>query len=85
MKITKGTIIRTILVAVVIINMALQKLGYDVINVSENQIAEATEALVSVGSIIAAWWYNNSFSETAKKADAFFDMLKAEESQTEGE
>ncbi|MEL7568964.1 MAG: phage holin [Eubacteriaceae bacterium] len=76
MKITKGTIIRTIMLAIVLINYVLQRLGIDVIRISENQIADALETLISIAVIVVAWWENNSFSEKAKKADAFLKLLQ---------
>lgn len=75
-NISKGTIVRTILLIIVIINMLLQHLGYDVINLSENQILTAVEYIIEVAIIIVAWWKNNSFSEKAIKADEFLKNLK---------
>ncbi|MBR2044041.1 MAG: phage holin [Clostridia bacterium] len=75
-KITKGTIVRTIMIGIVIINMILKKFGIDVINTDESTVASVVEALIEIGSIAAAWWYNNSFSEAAKKADRFFMAVK---------
>ncbi len=75
-KISKGTIVRTIMIAIVIINMILKKLGIAVINTDENTVAQVVEMVVEVGAIVAAWWYNNSFSTAAKKADRFFQAVK---------
>lgn len=79
MKITKGTIIRTIMLAIVLMNYILQRLGIDVIRISENQITDAIETLISIAVIIVAWWENNSFSDKAKKADAFLKILQSGE------
>lgn len=76
MKITKGTIIRTVMILIVIINLILKKFGISPINVGESIVASVIEALIEIGAIAAAWWYNNSFSENAKKADKFFSSLK---------
>ena len=43
MNISKGTIIRTIMLVIVIINMILTHCGYDIINVSESEILTAVE------------------------------------------
>ena len=75
-KITKGTIVRTIMIGIVIINMILKKFGIDIINTDESTVAGLVEAAIEIGSIAAAWWYNNSFSEAAKKADRFFMAVK---------
>lgn len=75
-KISKGTVVRTVMIIIVIINMILKKFGIDIINTDENTVAEAVEMVIEVGSIICAWWYNNSFSTAAKKADRFFQAVK---------
>lgn len=76
LKITKGTVIRTVMIAIVIINMILKKLGVSVINADQSTVASIVEAVIEIGAIVAAWWYNNSFSDAAKKADSFFKALK---------
>ena len=76
MKINKWTIVRTIMTAIVALNLLLKAIGIDVINASENEVTAIVEALIEVGAIICTWWYNNSFSEEAKRADAFFKTLK---------
>lgn len=76
MKISKGTVIRTVMLFAVLINYILKMLGLNLIPTDESFITQLTEALISVGTVIASWWYNNSFSENAKKADEFFKSLK---------
>ena len=76
MKISKGTIIRTIILAIVLINLALKAFGVDLIPTDENFIASIVETGIEIGAIIVSWWYNNSFSEKAKKADEFFKQLQ---------
>lgn len=79
MKISKGTIVRTILVVLAIINIVLKQLGYDVINVSESEVLTLVETLLEVAVIVVAWWKNNSFSENAIRADEFLKTLKGGE------
>lgn len=75
-KITKGTLIRTAVLAIVIINMILKQMGLDLINVTESQIGDFIEMLISVATIIVAWWENNSVSQNAIRADMFLQQLK---------
>lgn len=79
MKISKWTIVRTIMIVLVIINMLLKVFGVNTLNISENTVLCAVETLIEIGAIASAWWYNNSFTEKAKRADAFFKQLKEEE------
>ena len=76
MKISKWTIVRTIMTALVALNLLLKAIGVEIINVDENAVVGIIEALIEVGCIICIWWYNNSFSDEAKRADAFFKTLK---------
>ena len=79
MKISKGTIIRTVLMAIVIINMILKANGIELISISESEIATVVEYVLEIAVIIANWWYNNSFTENAKKAQKFLEELKTSE------
>ncbi len=76
MKINKWTIARTLGVILVVVNIVLQRMGYDVINVSESEILALVEVLIEVAVIIVAWWKNNSFSPNAIKADEFLQTLR---------
>ena len=78
MKISKATIFRTILIFLVIINIILRKLGFDPLQIGENEIAEFLELIIEISSIMAAWWYNNSFSQNALKAQNYLQELRKE-------
>lgn len=79
MKISKGTIVRTILLIIAIINMGLQHFGYDVIKVDESSIASIVEYGIEIAIIIVGFWKNNSYTEKAKMADNFLKNLKESE------
>ena len=76
MKISKWTIVRTIMTALVVVNLILKSFGISVINIDENSVAAFVEAAVEVAAIVCSWWYNNSITEKAKRADLFFKSLK---------
>ncbi len=78
MKISKWTIVRTVMTALVVVNLVLKAIGIDVIDVGENTVAEVVEVAIEVGAIICSWWYNNSYTEKARRADEFFAQLKEE-------
>lgn len=79
MKITKGTIVRTIMLIIVIVNIILKHFGIDVINVSESEIMTLIETLLEVAIIVVGFWKNNSFTDNAIKADEFLKGLKESE------
>ena len=75
-KIKPGTVARTIILTLALINQILQSTGRSIIPVSDAQIQELVSLVFTIGSAIAAWWYNNSFTEDAIKADQYFDELR---------
>lgn len=79
MKISKGTIVRTIMLVIVIVNMILKACGKNIINIDENQILTVLEYIIEIAVIAVNWWKNNSFTENAKKADEFLKTLKESE------
>ena len=76
MKISKGTIVRTVMLIIVVLNMVLKHFGIDVINVSENEVLSVLEMLIEIATIIVTFWKNNSFTQNAIKADEFLKNLK---------
>lgn len=78
MKISKGTIIRTILIVIVLLNIILEKLGVDVIQADESEVAMLVETIIKIAVIVVGFWKNNSFSEKAIKADEFLKQLREE-------
>ena len=76
MKISKGTIVRTVMLIIVVLNMILKHFGLDVINVSESEILSVLEMLIELAVIIVTFWKNNSFTDKAIKADEFLKTLK---------
>jgi SPP1 family holin len=79
MKISKGTIVRTIALAVVLINMALKALGKPLIEYDEGTVMYWLEYIIEISVILVSFWKNNSFSPAAIKADSILKQLKAEE------
>lgn len=76
MSISKGTIVRTIMMVLVIVNIILQRLGYDIIDVDESTVLTAVELLIEIAILVVSWWKNNSFSQNAIKADEYLQKLK---------
>jgi SPP1 family holin len=79
MKITKSTIVRTILVALVIINFILERCGVDIIPADENFILMFVETIIEIAIIAVGFWKNNSYSKKAIKADEFLKELRESE------
>jgi len=72
MKVKAGTIARTIILAVALVNQVLTALGKNVIDVSDDTINTLISTIFTVGASLVAWWKNNSFTPKAIEADATF-------------
>ncbi len=69
-----STWIRTIMMIVAFVNLGLRLIGKEDLSVSEEQISEIISFIFAAGTSLIAWWKNNSFTDTAQKADK---LLKA--------
>ncbi len=79
MKISKGTIIRTVVLALALINQVLTAMGKNVINIADEDINSLISAGITIVSAVCAWWKNNSFTNPAIKADEYMRVVKAKE------
>lgn len=79
-NISKGTIVRTIMLLIVIVNLILKACGKPLIDIEEHTLFYWLEVVLEIGVIITTFWKNNSFSKAAIKADDFMRKLKNGES-----
>jgi SPP1 family holin len=79
MKISKGTIVRTAMLFVVVLNIILKQFNIDVLNVSESEILSLIEAVIEVAVIAVGFWKNNSYTQKAIEADEFLRKLRESE------
>lgn len=76
MKISAGTIARTIALAVTLLNGILTSTGKNPLPYSETDVYNAITAVATVIAAITAWWKNNSFTKEAIEADEYMEDLK---------
>lgn len=69
MNITSGTIARTIILVLALLNQILTAMGHSVINISDESINTLISTGFTIVTAIVAWWKNNSFTQSALKAD----------------
>lgn len=79
MKISKSTIVRTIMVLFVILNFVLEKCGVDIIPVDEGSVFMFVETAIEIAVLVVGFWKNNSFTEKAIQADKFLKELRESE------
>ena len=69
MNITSGTIARTAILVLALVNQILTATGHSVINISDESINTLISTGFTIVTAIIAWWKNNSFTQTACMAD----------------
>lgn len=76
MKVSKSTIIRTVILFLSLLNAVLEMLGVKTLPVEDETVAQVVSAVILIAGAVCAWWKNNSFSEKAIKADEFMKGLE---------
>lgn len=69
MKVTKGTIARTAILILTIINSGLAIFGKSPLPISNETVTQVVSFGFSTAAALVAWWKNNSFTLAALKAD----------------
>jgi len=78
-KLDKATIIRTIILFISLLNVVLRMCGVKTLPIDNELIAEAVSVIILIASTVCSWWYNNSFTEKARKADEYMKNLRSGE------
>ena len=69
MEITAGTITRTIILALALINQILSATGHAVIPIEDAAIETLVSTAFTIIASLIAWWKNNSFTYAARFGD----------------
>ena len=77
MTISAGTIARTICLCLALVNQILTAMGHSVINISDESVNTLISTGFTIVTAIVAWWKNNSFTQSALKADEVMRELKS--------
>lgn len=75
-KVSVETIIRTIVLAVTLINQVLTMLGKNPLPFAEDELYALITTAATVAASLWAWWKNNSFTPAAIEADKYLAELK---------
>ena len=76
MKISKGTIVRTALLLLAIINNLLAIFGKAPLPITNEQLELIVSTIITVVMAVINWWKNNSFTKAAIQGDMLKDRLK---------
>ena len=75
MKISKETIVRTIILIVALVNQVLTAAGKNPLPFSVEVLYPGLTAVFTVAASAWAWWKNNSFTQNAIAADEYKAQL----------
>lgn len=78
MKVSSGTIARTIILVLALINQILVATGRSVIPIEDDTVVQVVSLLATVVTSLIAWWKNNSFTQAALAGDIAKEEYKAE-------
>ena len=71
-----GTITRTVLIIIALINQGLVIAGKNPLPFEDEQIAQVISFGFTAVTALIAWWNNNNFTREAKEAQHYLDALK---------
>ena len=72
-----GTIARTLILVLALINQILISRGIAVLPISDDQVNSIVSTLWTVVSAVWAWWKNNSVTNFAQAADKHLSDLRS--------
>ncbi len=78
-KVTAGTIVRTVVLALALVNQCLSMAGHSPLPIQDEQVEVIVTNTWTVVAALLAWWKNNSFTQAALEGDTVKDRLKGKE------
>jgi SPP1 family holin len=70
-NVSLGTLIRTALLILALVNQVLTVTGHSVLPITDTQLTELISVGFTVVTSAVAWWKNNSFTQAAIEADEY--------------
>ncbi|MBQ8752716.1 MAG: phage holin [Clostridia bacterium] len=78
MNISVGTLVRTLLLLLALVNQVLTAFGVSPLPIADETVTEVVSLLFTTVTAVMAWWKNNSFTAPAIEADALLEELRQE-------
>ena len=75
-KVSVGTIVRTVLLMLALVNQILTATGHSIIPISDETITQLITNVATIVTALIAWWKNNSFTKAALAGDATMKLFK---------
>lgn len=83
-NITAGTIARTVILFLALLNQTLTIMGRPVLPIDDETITQFISLGATVVASAMAWWKNNSFTDAARRGDMVMQELKNMSNLDEG-
>lgn len=80
-KVSTATIVRTICLALALINQLLSAGGHSVIPIDNETVNQLVTTIITVVVALVNWWENNSFTPEAIRADELLDQMQGKSSK----
>lgn len=74
--VSAATLARTAVLALALINQVLSAAGKPIITIDNEQLEQLISTGFTVVSALVNWWYNNSFTQAALKADEEYERQR---------
>lgn len=75
-KISKGTIIRTIMMLIAVVNTICSSAGLTTLDIDENTLYTVLTGAWDVVTLVLVWWKDNSFTKRAKTLESIKKAIK---------
>ena len=75
-NISAATVARIAVLGLALINQLLSATGKPVLPIDNEQVEQLVSASFTIGAALTSWWYNNSFTQAAIKADEEYERQK---------
>ena len=75
-RIQPDTIARTIVLVRALLNQIRAIFGKGSVEIAENDVYQVVSIIWTIASAVVAWWWNNSYTQHAIRADKYLDTLR---------
>ena len=75
-KVSVGTIVRTVLLMLALVNQILTATGHSIIPIDDETVTQLITNVATIVTALIAWWKNNSFTKAALAGDATMKLFK---------
>jgi SPP1 family holin len=75
-NIDKGTLVRTVILVLALVNQVLTVLGINPLPIDEGNVDLLISTAWTVVAAIWSWWKNNNITQEAIQAQVYLDDLK---------